>query len=110
MDNVELTSFKIIAAVGEAKTSFLKAIDYEKNGKSDLAIELIEKGEEKYKEAHSYHFELLQKSVTNKENVITLLLAHAEDQLLSVETIKLITKQFISIYKEINKIKEEVSR
>ena len=68
MDNLELVSFQIISAVGQ---EFVKG--------------------------HEAHAGLIQKEANGEKVVPNILLMHAEDQLMSAETIKMMALEIIKL-------------
>ena len=103
MEGLELISFQIIASAGAARSTFVESIEKAKEGKYEEARQMIKDGENVFVEAHKVHMELLTK-VANQEKIdIDLLLMHAEDQLMSAETLKILAEQMIDIYEAMNK-------
>lgn len=98
---IEEYAFKIIANVGMAKSMYLQALEEAKNNHFEKAQELLEQGKEVFLEGHKAHAEILAKSAGAETITMTLILAHAEDQLLSTETIEIMVKEMIELYKKI---------
>ena len=48
-----------------------------------------------FSQAHEAHLQLLQQEMNTQEPQITMLMAHAEDQLMSAETIKTLIQEII---------------
>ncbi len=102
MDDLQMTCFQIIAAVGTAKSDYINSISLAKEGKFDEARELIAEGDKAYAEGHDVHLGLLQKDAAGeREPVAPLILLHAEDQLISTEVCKLMAEQMIDAYERI---------
>lgn len=99
MEEIELISFKIISAVGEAKSSYIEAIREAKKGNFERADELIKEGSKVFLQGHHAHAELIQQEAKGNIVVPTLLLMHAEDQLMSADGFKIIAQEFIEVYK-----------
>lgn len=100
LEMMQEVAFKIIATIGEAKTKYilaLKAIKKERDFES--ANKLIEEAKELANKAHTYHFELIQQEAKGNQLPFSLMLMHAEDQLLTTETIKVLVEELIDIYK-----------
>lgn len=97
---IESTCFKIISAVGTAKSQYIQAIKEAKNGSFEKADELIKEGAEIYLEGHRAHFQLLQQETSGKAVIPTLMLMHAEDQLITADGFKIIAQDFIEVYKK----------
>ncbi|NWN96299.1 MAG: PTS lactose/cellobiose transporter subunit IIA [Bacillus sp. (in: Bacteria)] len=99
MDDLELACFNIISFVGSAKSSYIEAIQYAKKGDFEQAETLMEKGVEMFQKGHKSHAELIQKEASGNKTTMTLLLVHAEDQLMAAESFRTIAQEFIDVYK-----------
>lgn len=98
--DIELIAFRIISGVGSARSYYIEAIAAAKAGDFERAEKLIQQGEENFAEGHHAHQQLME--AENKgENVATLLVLHAEDQLMSAEAFKTVANEFIDSYKRI---------
>ena len=91
MEGLELICFKIIASVGEARNSLLNAYRHAKRKNVEEAKKCMQEAEEFFNKAHQAHAEL----ITQEANGVNLLLVHAEDQLMSIETLKIIAEEEI---------------
>ena len=98
MEGIEMTCFQIISSVGMARASFIDAID----GKFDQAEDKIKEGEEYFVEGHKAHAGMIQKEANGDKTEIVLLLLHAEDQLMSAESFKILADKFIRLSKKIS--------
>jgi PTS system cellobiose-specific IIA component len=99
MEGMELISFKIISAVGTARSLYIEAIQEAKKGNFQRAEELIKEGEEVFIQGHHAHSELIQQEACGQAVVPTLMLMHTEDQLMSADGFKIIAEEFIEVYK-----------
>ncbi|MGL5541517.1 MAG: PTS lactose/cellobiose transporter subunit IIA [Erysipelotrichaceae bacterium] len=102
MEGLELVCFTIIANVGGAKSMYLEAINVAKQGNYEEAKAMIEEGAAMFIEGHKAHMELVQKEASGEAVSPSLLLLHAEDQLMSAETIKIMALEFIELYEKVN--------
>jgi len=103
MEGLELISFKIIASVGSARSMFVNAMRLARNGQIDEAEDQIIQGDEHMKEGHHAHMEVLTMQANGEVLPFDLLLVHAEDQLMSAETIKIMAEEVIGLYKTIGR-------
>ena len=103
MEELELICFKIISSVGTAKSMYIEAIQEAKKGEFEKAKALIEEGCEIFSEGHHAHSDLIQQEATGEGAKLSLLLLHAEDQLMSAETIKIMAQELIEVYTKLNK-------
>lgn len=99
MEDMELLCFKIISSVGEAKSDYISAIEAAKKGDFKKAEELIAHGEQVFINGHTAHAGLIAKEAGGEKTEVCLLLMHAEDQLMSAETIKILANEIIDLYK-----------
>ncbi len=97
------TAFQIIATVGSAKSQYIEAIQKAKEGDIEGAKALIESGNKDFNEGHTAHLSLLQQSAIDNKNVtFSLILVHAEDQLMQAESFRIIAEDFIDVYEKLN--------
>ena len=108
MEGLELTAFQIISAVGTARSSYIEAIRAAKSGDFDGAKKLIKEGDEAFVEGHDAHTSLLTREASGEKNIVSLLILHAEDQLMSAEAFKTIALEFISVYQRLDGKEETV--
>lgn len=102
MDGIELVSFKIISNVGAAKSSYIEAMRAADAQDFNRVDELMKQGDENFLLGHEAHAELIQKEAAGQAVQVNLLLMHAEDQLISTETIKILVKEMIQLNKKIH--------
>ena len=100
MDGNELISFQIISAVGTARSLYVEAIQEAKKGNIEAAKQLIEDGVKVFVEGHHAHASLIQQEAAGEKSEFSLLLMHAEDQLMTTETLKIVAEEFIEIYND----------
>lgn len=98
MENIELISFQIISAVGSAKSDYLEALSLAKKGKFKEAKEKILLGESSFIKGHEVHSQLISQEANGNNLDFSLLLMHAEDQLMSAEVIKILVQELIELY------------
>ena len=101
MDGLELVCFEIIASVGGARSCYVEAIQLAKQQKFEEARKQIKEGEALFLSGHKAHASLVQKEANNESVEVSLLLVHAEDQLMSAETFKIMAEEFIDLYQVI---------
>lgn len=101
MDGIEMICFKMISQVGAARSSYMEAIAAAKAGEFDKAKQLVEIGEQQRMNGHDVHFELLQQDSQGQSPQFSLLLMHAEDQLMSAELLKIVAEELIAVYQRL---------
>lgn len=103
MDGIELIAFEIISNVGMAKSLAVEALRDVREGKYDEAdSKLAESGEYLIK-GHHAHTSLIQKEAAGEKVEFSLIIMHAEDQMMAAETIKSLAEEMIMMYKELKK-------
>lgn len=100
MNGNELISFQIISAVGTARSMYVEAIKEAKKGNIQAAKQLIEDGVKVFVDGHHAHASLIQKEAAGEKSEFSLLLMHAEDQLMTTETLKIVAEEFIELYSD----------
>ncbi|CAI3243148.1 PTS lactose/cellobiose transporter subunit IIA [Clostridium neonatale] len=73
MNNLELSSFKIISSVGMAKSSYIEAMNAAEKGNFDLADEKIKEGEKFFSEGHEAHSALIQQESSGDDIILDVL-------------------------------------
>ncbi|MGL5204815.1 MAG: PTS lactose/cellobiose transporter subunit IIA [Metamycoplasmataceae bacterium] len=97
----------IITFAGTAKSDAMLAIySAKKYDFKDAKIKL-ESAEKNMIEAEKQHADLVQQEAAGVEIKIPLLLMHAEDQLLSTQTLMLMAEEFVSLYEKLWKMEQE---
>lgn len=54
-------------------------------------------------QGHGPHTDLVQKEAAGEDAKMSLILAHAEDQMMSTEAFKVLAEEMIELYKKVNK-------
>lgn len=103
MDELELVAFEIISNVGMAKSLAMEAIREARNGNYDEAEKKIEEAKGFLLVGHHAHSGLIHKEANGEKLEFSLIIMHAEDQLISAETIKDIAIELIEMSKTFKK-------
>lgn len=101
MDNIEMVAFNIISNVGMAKSLAMESLREVRKGNYELSEEKMKEAENFLIEGHHAHAELIQKEAAGEKLEFSLLILHAEDQMMSAETIKELAKEMIAMYKKL---------
>jgi PTS system cellobiose-specific IIA component len=104
-EELEEQIFQIIASVGGAKSCFIEAIRCAKEGNYNLADAKIKEGSEMFVAGHKVHAGMLEKEMSGRSLMVSLILIHAEDQIMAADSFKTLALEFISVYKELNALK-----
>lgn len=101
MDNsqIEEIAMMIVANAGGARSQAILAIDEAREGNFDKADEMIKEAHDYLREAGAEHFKALQMDIKGDLN-INLLLMHAEDQYISIDSVVLMSEKMIRMYKD----------
>ena len=97
-NDLVMLSLQIVAAVGEAKSLYMEALTTAKEGGFAAAQEKVKAGDQRFAEGHDLHGDLIGREAGGDPVIMTLMLTHAEDQMMSAETIKLMVLEFIELY------------
>lgn len=103
MEGMELICFQLITAAGGAKSNYIGAIQKAKEGLYEEAEALIKEGDELLKKGHEPHVDLIQKEAAGESVPMSLILMHAEDQMMSTELFKVMAEEMIELYKKLDK-------
>lgn len=107
VEKVSTVAMEIITYAGLSKSCYLEALTMFKRGEYKASKEKMILGDENFTKAHSAHLQTLQDEMTLQDPQITLLLTHAEDQLMGAETIKTVVQECIELYREIRGVHNE---
>lgn len=99
IEEMQAAAFQIISYSGDARSHFVEAIRAARAGRFQQASELMKAGEAAYHEIHSVHFSLVQKEANGETLPFSLLFMHAEDLMLTTETLKLLATELIEMCK-----------
>lgn len=99
-EQMEQICFQIISCSGTAKSMYVEAIQKAKQNDFDGAKALMDEAETVFVDAHRVHATLIQDEASGKATEFSLLLMHAEDQMASCETVKLLAQEIIELYQK----------
>ncbi|TGY66156.1 PTS lactose/cellobiose transporter subunit IIA [Dubosiella muris] len=106
MENMELVCFQIISNVGMAKSAYVEAIQLAEKGEHEKAQAKMKEGKEFFVKGHEAHASLIQKEAAGEKTNVSLLLMHAEDQLMSAETIELMANTTMRSLRRIEELEK----
>ncbi|WP_342269245.1 PTS lactose/cellobiose transporter subunit IIA [Spiroplasma endosymbiont of Aspidapion aeneum] len=97
--NFEEISFFIISYCGEAKSIAMDAISIMKKTKNvKEALDKINEAEKLMIEAEKKHMDVITDEANGIMHTPTVLFLHAEDQMLSTQTLMLMAREIIQLY------------
>ncbi len=100
MEGMELLNFQIIGNVGDAKSYLFQALKAAREEDFEEAEKLIKLSEVSLIKAHDIHMQILQKETQGEEVGMSLLLMHAEDQMMTTELLRDVTKEMLLVHKK----------
>lgn len=95
----EITCFQMITFAGEAKSNYMEALQAVKEKDFKRANGLIKDGDASYAKVHDMHTDLIQKECAGEKTELSLLTIHVEDQMMSVEVVKILVLELYELYK-----------
>ena len=108
VERLEMICFQIISNVGTARSSYIEAIHRAKDRDFEGAKQCLKAGQEEFLKGHEAHFELLQKEAKGTPVGGSLILIHAEDQLMSAEGFKIIAEELIASYRQMEALEKRL--
>lgn len=96
----EQISFQIISHSGQARSHILESLRRYREGDVEGCRTLVSEASEMISKAHAVHFHLIQKDAQGEGRPLTLLLMHAEDHLMSTQTMRDLVQELIEIFEK----------
>jgi len=96
---MEEIAFQIILHAGNGKSSAMEAIQEAKTGNFDKSDELLEEAGEELSKAHHFQTKLIQEEANGNQNVISVLLIHSQDHLMTSMTVRDLAVEIVEIYR-----------
>lgn len=97
---MEEIDFRIIAAVGTARSMYIEALECAKQGDFEEAHAKIAEADTIYAGGHEAHQDILKLQGEGEDLPFDLLLVHAEDQMMSAESFKVMALELIELYEK----------
>lgn len=99
--------FEMISSAGTARSKYMEAIHKAKEDRFEEAEALMNEGSTCFVAAHSIHADMLAEDSaklqeSGAEAAVSLILVHAEDQMMCAETFRLMAEELIQVYRKIN--------
>ena len=109
MKPLELDVLEIITDVGQARNYYLEAIQEAKSKHYDACNECIRKGNEAYQKGHHIHQNLIREEAGGNHVDVDVLLTHAQDQMMSAESFKILCDEFVDLYRRIDNLEKKMN-
>ena len=101
MDEQEQVVINLIVNSGSARSSAIEDIQYAKAGDIKKAEESLQTAKETVNDAHHSQTELIQAEIRGEKSPLNLLMAHAQDHLMTALVVIDLAQEFIDVYKKI---------
>lgn len=98
--DLEEMSLEIITNVGTARSMYVEAVESAKAGNFEEAHNLVAEGEKIFINGHHAHADLVNTQVGVEDLQYMFLVMHAEDQLMSAETLKIVCDELIDLLEQ----------
>lgn len=95
--DLEKMALEIITNVGTARSMYVEAVEAAKTGNFEEAHNLVAEGEKIFVNGHHAHADLVNAKIGVEELQYMFLVMHAEDQLMSAETLKIVCDELIDM-------------
>ena len=95
--DLEEMALEIIPNVGTARSMYVEAVEAAKTGNFEEAHNLVAEGEKIFVNGHHAHADLVNAKIGVEELQYMFLVMHAEDQLMSAETLKIVCDELIDM-------------
>ena len=95
--DLEEMSLEIITNVGTARSMYVEAVEAAKAGNFEEAHNLVADGEKNFINGHHAHADLVNAKIGVEDLQYMFLVMHAEDQLISAETLKIVCDELIDM-------------
>ncbi len=102
-DQLTQSSMEILLKAGDAREECFKALEFVSEGNIESARKKLNEAKETIVEAHRVHTACLQASMEKENNMYSMLFAHAQDTLMTINTEINLTARFIDIFENYNK-------
>lgn len=102
LEELNATSFRIIAAVGNARSLYMEAVHAARDGDFTHAEKLIDEGSSSFNDGHHAHTALIQHEAAGNPTNMNLMITHAEDQLMGAEQFGIISRELIDVYRALD--------
>lgn len=105
MEELETQIFEIISHSGTARANLYEALTAARNGNIEESKTLMDEADQEMTLAHNVQTKLITADLEGKTK-ISLLLIHAQDQLMTTMSEQTLIQQLISMQEEINELRK----
>lgn len=97
MNDLELNLMQIISFSGECKALCFEALQLFRKGETENVDQKLNEAKTNLLQANRVHAKMLQAFASGVETPADLLTMHAEDQMMSAETILALVEEFLNV-------------
>lgn len=101
MDQLEKDIFEIIVNAGQGKAYAYEALSEAEKGNFEKIDSLYENADEYFNKAHNIQTRLMQEEMNEDSKLVSLLMVHAQDQLMTALESRDLIKSLIKMYQKI---------
>lgn len=110
MDDSVKRCFQIIAIVGEAKASYIESMRLARYQQFEKAREYIKQADKSFSLIYDLQNELPKQEAQGMSNDYHLLFVHTQDQIMSVEHLKIMAMEMNACYEKIFDLEKKIDR
>lgn len=108
MNDTVKKCFLMISIVGEAKAYYMKSIQESRQNDFENASQSISDGDKVFNQIYEIQNQLTNEEVNGILNDYHLLLIHAQDQVMSVEQVKVFAQEMCNCYSRIFDLERKI--
>lgn len=101
MDQLEKDIFEIIVNAGQGKAYVYEALAEAEEGKFENIDDIYKNADEYFNKAHNIQTRLMQDEMSEDSKYVSLLMVHAQDQLMTALESRELIKSLIKMYEKI---------
>lgn len=101
MDQLEKDIFEIIVNAGQGKAYAYEALGEAEKGNFENIVSLYQNADEYFNKAHNIQTRLMQDEMQDDSKLVSLLMVHAQDQLMTALESRDLIKSLIKMYEKI---------
>ena len=98
----------IILNAGDARSKCLLALKSARKGEFEKAKEQLKQVSQSMILAHNVQTRLIQKEMTGEKHQVSLLMVHAQDQLMTAMSEQYLVKKMIEMYETIHQLEDKI--
>lgn len=99
MNNLENDIFEIIVNAGQGKAYAYEALEKAEENKFDEIDDLFDKSDEFFAKAHNIQTKLMQEELGSDSKLVSLLMVHAQDQLMTALESRDLIRHMVKMHK-----------